>query len=73
MAPLIRCLGNMVELIVTHPLFRAGCFAARLTHTCLLICGMLEVVVVKLLLIPAKLRWAHLSDECVILNLISRS
>jgi len=32
----------------------------------------MEVVVVKLLLIPARLRWAHLYDECVILNLISQ-
>lgn len=47
-------------------------FAARLTHThsyTLIGCGN---VVVKLLLIPARLRWAHLYDECVILNLISQ-
>lgn len=30
----------------------------------------MEMVVLKLLLIPANLRWAHLCDECVILNLI---
>lgn len=28
----------------------------------------MEVVMVKLLLIPATLRWAHLLYECVILN-----
>lgn len=31
------------------------------------------MMVVKLLLIPARLRWAHLRDECVVFNLILRS
>lgn len=47
--------------------------AARLTHsfTHAFIHRLdMEMVVLKLLLIPAKLRWAHLCDECVILSLI---
>ncbi|KAF7838285.1 DEAD-box ATP-dependent RNA helicase 20-like isoform X1 [Senna tora] len=49
--------STVMELVVS---------AAWLTHTCLVDNWIWEVeVMVKLLLIPARLRWAHLYDECV--------
>ncbi|KAM7272607.1 hypothetical protein ACFE04_027270 [Oxalis oulophora] len=64
--------GNSGNFLSSHPQFWFWfVMAAWLTHV-LIGCLDMKFVSVKLLLIPAKLRWAHLSDECVILNSITQ-
>ncbi|KAJ0105115.1 hypothetical protein Patl1_18119 [Pistacia atlantica] len=59
-----RVLSNIFEVIVAHPRLCSWFFvAAWLTHMCLYVYW--KMVVLKLFLIPARLRWAHLFNEYV--------